>query len=346
MSDDSFKNTGFSDPELRAAVAVAMAGVAPTAMTLDIEAPKHWPLAREMGWLTAYLPEAQGGLGLGLAFIADLGEQVGRHLFSGPLLETALFLPVLSETLPKADALAPLLEQIAQGQLRLGFSEDFGQPETGFVTEHLGSATHMLQLLSGSRESALRVYAVDQAQVAMVQPMDPTASVGRLRPAAPLFEVRLPNAQLAPLHLALHIATAADLLGAGEEALVRALEHVKTRRQFGQPIGGFQVVKHRLADVRSALDVARLALARAVQAPQLQAVDSGRMARVLAAEAALAATAAAVQLHGGLGFSWEMDLHLWLKRVRRLNARSGGTAALRHATGERIIRAALEVSGI
>ena len=335
MSRDSIHTPAFSDPQLRESMAQALAGLGTGSGTLDAVAPQHWPLAVSMGWLSAFLPEAKGGLGLGLDVMADLGEQAGRHLFCGPLLETALLLPVLADAQP---SLEPLLDLIASGALRLAITETpAGHPE-GLLAEHAAGASHLLHLEGGR----VQLYALSPDMMSPRQPMDPGCTLARVRPGAAIAGGALDADQYAALARAHHIALAADLLGCGEAALARSLDHVTERRQFGQPIGRFQSVKHRLADLRARLDTARLALARAVA--DGQDVASARLAHVLAGEAARAATGTAVQLHGGLGFSWEMDLHLWLKRALRLNARAGGTLWLKRQAGEAIIAEALAAS--
>jgi hypothetical protein len=140
---------------------------------------------------------------------------------------------------------------------------------------------------------------------------------------------------LAPYHLAI----AADLLGVAKAALARTVGHVLNRTQFGQPIGRFQSVKHRLADCHTVLANARLAVGRSA----MHDADwrAATMARVIAAEAALKITSDAIQLHGALGFSWESDLHLYFKRARRLHARSGGTESVRAGLGEGFIESML-----
>ena len=293
----------------------------------------HWRLAAEMGWLGALVPEAQGGLALGRAFVADLCEEAGRALFCGPLIETAVLLPALAG---ECAALAPLLDGVVAGTVRLAVAEaDAG--EGPVLAQHAAGATHVAILHAGADMLSATLAPSSAFRAEPLQPLDPRSTMARMELVDPAAAVRVPLAPEAAARVlhALHLALAADLLGTGEAALAATVGYVLERRQFGRPIGQFQAIKHRLADVHTALGAARLAIAGAVG--EDADVQDAALARVLAADAALAASRAAIQLHGGLGFSWEADLHLYLKRALRLNACAGGTRALREAAGERII---------
>ena len=114
------------------------------------------------------------------------------------------------------------------------------------------------------------------------------------------------------------MATAAELVGAGRQLVEVAVDYAKTRHQFGKPIGSFQAVKHHLADAHIALEMAAPAVYRA--AYSLAHRDPERslhasMAKALASEAALLAARKALQCHGAIGYAFENDLHLWMKRV-------------------------------
>lgn len=338
-------SASFGDPALREAVAAALEDVALSSSHDDLPAlaRQHWQLATEMGWTAALVPEHQGGLALGMGFAADLCEEAGRHLFCGPLAETAVLLPALARETKQFEELLP---SVASGAVRLAYAEPDRLDGTtvSALAEHALEATHFIFVHQREEDLEILLAPAGSVAVSLLQPMDPSSTVGRAELANPrdcishVFDATAARRVLA----ALHIAVAADLLGVGEAALARTVAHVLERKQFGQQIGRFQAIKHRLADVHTALTAARLAVARAIGANAC--FDDARHARILAADAATRATAAAVQLHGGLGFSWELELHFYLKRARRLNARNGGTIPLRAAAGESIIAAALAAS--
>jgi alkylation response protein AidB-like acyl-CoA dehydrogenase len=338
----------FSDPTLRAAVADALADAAPNGILTAPGADDgpvtadHWQRATEMGWTAALVEEASGGLGLGLPHIADLCEEMGRNLFCGPYAETAVFLPSIARG--AEGVLDDLLPAIATGGVRVAYAETdieivrAGAPFSVEVVEHAELATHLL-VVDHKSDGSLGVLLADLANVAVdpLLPMDLTTPVGRIEigdtASCRLFTLD-PDAALC-VCLAMNVVIAADLLGCGESALARAVEHASTRRQFGSPIGAFQAIKHRLADCHTALSCARLAIADAVRSDADP--RDAELARILAAEAALRTTSAAIQIHGGSGFSWEVDLHLYFKRAHRLAARNGGTSHLREVATDRFI---------
>lgn len=344
----------FADALMRSTVAQALRDVAPNAALTGGEGDegeifeRHWALAVQLGLTSATIDTAGGGLGLGPAHVADICEEMGRNLFCGPFAETAVLLPALArETAEFAD----LLGGVATGETRLAYAEadlpsDGGSPAFAVSPVEYGPvATHVL--VADGFAGGLRLMLVDarDAQIEPLRAMDPTAPVARMWIAAgtPRRYCELSPVSAARAAAAMQVAVASDMLGLGEAALARTVEHVRTRRQFGSAIGSFQATKHRLADVRTGLASARLCIAHAARAGA--GPDDARLARIVAANAALRATAAAVQLHGGSGFSWELDLHLYLKRARRLSARDGGTAQLRGAVADVYIEATLAAPG-
>ena len=129
-------------------------------------------------------------------------------------------------------------------------------------------------------------------------------------------------------------ATAAELVGVCAHLLDEAVAYAKVRRQFATPIGAFQAVAHELADMFVLLESARGAARHAARRLAVDAADAPRAARVAKAaanDAARRIETSALQLFGGIGFTWEHDLHLWLKRALALQARHGTTRTLRAA---------------
>jgi alkylation response protein AidB-like acyl-CoA dehydrogenase len=122
------------------------------------------------------------------------------------------------------------------------------------------------------------------------------------------------------------VGAAAEMLGAARRALDLSVAHARVREQFGQPIGSFQAVRHRLAEMLLAVENAYTAVYYAAWAVDAAAPDAGlaaSVAKTYVAEAAWKACGDAIQVHGGIGFTWEYDLHLYAKRVRALAALYG-----------------------
>jgi alkylation response protein AidB-like acyl-CoA dehydrogenase len=126
------------------------------------------------------------------------------------------------------------------------------------------------------------------------------------------------TATLAAVLTEARVALAADMAGGAERVLEMTVEHVKTRRQFGQPIGAFQAVQHACADMMVAVECAKAATTYAAWAVAERADDAAvaaATAKATAGDAYRQVTAKAIQLHGGIGFTWEHDLHVYYKRA-------------------------------
>jgi hypothetical protein len=177
----------------------------------------------------------------------------------------------------------------------------------------------------------LTPYALD-ADVATLLHGVPGERVRSVDTTRRLFLVETPRTDLDDQALdRAALACAAELLGCGERLLADSVTYVKQRQQFGRSIGSFQAVKHALADVRIALDFARpLVLGAALEATPLSV--SG--AKVAAGDAAYLASRVALQVHGAVGYTAELDLGLWINRVRALVGAWGSTAHHRARVGE------------
>lgn len=337
----------YSDPMLRDAAARTLADAAPHAiLTQESASPArladdHWRLAAEMGWTGIAVPEDCGGSGLGLAETADIVEEMGTHLFCGPYIASAILLPALAPRL--GTAAEGLLQGVAEGAVRIGLAaaEAAVRPQGSHVlplVEYAVGASHVLELVREGDGITFVLSSADGAAVEHRQAMDETAPIGAvtLPVGSEIARAVYPGDEAERILLPVHVATAVELVGIARAALGRAVAHVRTRKQFGEPIGRFQAVKHRLADGYMMLMHAQLAAANAVSRPD--DLDAAQIARIIAADAALKVTSDCIQLHGGMGFSWETDAHLYLKRARRLHASFGGTSALRRRAGDRFIQ--------
>ena len=166
--------------------------------------------------------------------------------------------------------------------------------------------------------SIVAVVPAADVTVEPVEPIDRTRSFTTVRiegvvtdTAAPIYEAIRDHASLL---------YAADAAGVASEALARTVVHAKDRVQFGKPIGSFQAVKHRCADMHLLVHGALAAVRRAAESTDARAVS---VAKSYAGDAAARVTADAIQLHGGIGYTWEHDCHLFLKRARLDQALGG-----------------------
>lgn len=254
--------------------------------------PAIWRGLVEMGLTGLIVPEAQGGLGLGLVEAALVAVELGRADVSEPIVDTALVAPRLISDEAR-------LASIAAGELKVALAH----PVNPWVAD-----ADQAGLLLGGAATGERLDSAD--------------------PLRRLFAVERAEADAAMLDLAALMA-AAQLVGASERMLTLATDYAKDREQFGQPIGAFQAIKHHLASVAVALEFARPVLWRAAYA-----LDHGHArapihvshAKLAATDAAMQAAETAIQVHGAMGYTYEVDLHYWMKRAWALAGAWGDRA--------------------
>lgn len=249
-----------------------------------------------MGLAGLLVPEAQGGLGLGLVEAAVVAVELGRANVSEPLADTALVAaPLLS---PNDQA------KVATGSLKVALAH----PVNPWILD---------------LDAAGLLY----ASGATTTPPTATPLAG-IDPLRHLFAPVLSTEDDRLLDRAALIA-AAQLLGGAEAMLALSTEYAKTREQFGQAIGSFQAIKHHLASVAVKLEFARPVLWRAANAAEHgheRASVSISHAKVAATDAAMFAAETAIQVHGAMGYTYEVDLHFWMKRAWALSGAWGDRA--------------------
>jgi alkylation response protein AidB-like acyl-CoA dehydrogenase len=288
-----------------------------------------WAVLGETGVFSLTLPEPTG-IGLGLADAVVVFEELGRALVPGPLVGT--YLAASAQLVAGADA----------GLVQVGLHTPGDGPN---LIEHLAALDALLVLSSSGQRTTARLLspapAADAAAkvAAPLCPLTPMWLVPSLGAGDPVAEV---GARLVRDGTLL---TAALQVGHAAETLDLAVAYAKERQQFGKPIGSFQAIKHICADMLVRAEVARSAVQAAAcmaddpDVAAAEAESSGRPveevgaravmgAKLLADEAAIANARAAIQVHGGMGFTWEVPLHLHLKRSRVLATTFGTPSAL------------------
>lgn len=277
-----------------------------------------------LGWIGLAIPERDGGLGLGFDSMAVLYEELGRGPAPIPMLPTLLVAEAIAkggDNAQRAAWLPPLAsgEQFAAVVLdpppELILQEGLLSGNCGLVADGAGASLFLVAL--DERNAAL--IAADAAGVVVErQPVvDRTRSLVLLSLDGAEYQ-QLPIEQDS-LRTHASLALACDSVGGAAAILERTIEYLKVRVQFGKPIGSFQALKHRVANHQLALEVARALVARAVAlhaGGNAAAAGVAALARVNATETYAAIADDAVQLHGGIGFTWEHDCHHYLKRAR------------------------------
>lgn len=249
-------------------------------------------LCEQVGAAALVIPEELGGAGGELADAAIVVQELGRALVPSPLLGTTLAeLALLATAKPDAQALTELAQGSAIGALVL----DPDYVVNGDIADIVVAATSG-QLTRWTRFSAQPVAT-----------MDPTRRLARLQSEE--TEPLCPDPGIADTAA---ILLAAEQIGAAERCLQLTVEYAKSRVQFGRPVGSFQALKHRMADLYVTIAAARAVVADACHAPT---PTNAATARLAASEALSTAAAEGIQLHGGIAITWEHDMHLYFKRA-------------------------------
>ncbi|MEO5574713.1 MAG: acyl-CoA dehydrogenase [Gaiellaceae bacterium] len=270
-----------------------------------LEANSDAPLAelRKLGWLGVSVPEERGGGGLSFVDEAILFEEAGRALYSGPFLTTAVVLPALPEV-----------------------DDNAWSVELDGLVPHLDAVDRVL------REDMTTVAAEGET----LDTVDETRPLGRLSGD----DGESVGGDHEPVRLRLLAALAAEAVGVAQKALELGVAYVSEREQFGKKIGSYQAVSHPLADTYVETELARsLAYwaAWCVAEDDEQAPVAVAAAKSMAAETAVAACERSIQVHGGIGFTWEHVLHRYYKRAQWIDAFGGQAAAQREVVAAHLL---------
>jgi alkylation response protein AidB-like acyl-CoA dehydrogenase len=282
-----------------------------------------WKKLAEVGVPGLLVPEAHGGMGMSELEAVLILEEAGRAALAEPLVASAaVAAPLLREI--GGELASEWLPRIAAGEAVVAV----GHPALPFVED-----AHVADLLLLPRgEDAL--FALPRASVRLEeQPaLDPSRRIARAEFDAGAVRPVARGAQACALFAAAldrgALACAAQALGACDRMLDLSVAYASQRRQFGKPIGSYQAVKHMLANAKVALEYARPVVQRAAASVARGAAARAAhvsMAKLTACDAARLAARVALQCHGAIGYTWEQDLHLWMRRAWSL-AQSWGRA--------------------
>ncbi|WP_341230240.1 acyl-CoA dehydrogenase family protein [Nocardioides salarius] len=265
-----------------------------------------WRRLAEQGVHALLVPEEHGGMGATPVELVLALELVGRHAVPGSWVESVAFLPV-------ALGAGPVVEALAEG----GVGTVALAPHVPYALD-ADLAEHRYVVVDGALHGA----EVGEQHASV----DATRRLFSVTPTGAGQGSAQGTGDLDRAFDTAVLACAAQLLGAGERLLDDAVAYVKQRRQFGREIGSYQAIKHRLADVRIALDFARPLVHGAALADPATFGRDVSAAKLAAADAAYLAARVALQVHGAVGYTLELDLSLWITKVRALVAAWGTTA--------------------
>ena len=330
-----------------------------------------WQRIGEQGWCGAAIPESYGGLGLGYVELCALAEELGRSLAPVPFASTVFQFAEALMLAGSESQKAELLPQVAAGTLigTLAVSEGPGvlTPErigarvAGGMLSGVklpvadGMAAHYAVVLAVA-EDGPGLYLVDLTGDGVtrdgVSTIDPTRGSARITfdaaPAEPLGTAGNGLEALVRIEDRAAVLIAFEQLGGADRCLEMARDYALGRYAFGRPIGSYQAIKHKLADVFIRNEVARAnayygAWALSTDAPELPLAAAA--ARVAGCAAYWLASKENIQTHGGIGFTWEADCHFFYRRARHLGLVIGAPRDWKRRLADRLeARLALELS--
>ena len=319
------------------------------------ESESMWKEIAQLGWLGLSLPEAHGGSGLGMVETALLLEELGRAAYPGPYWPTMLAATAIAEAGTEAQK-QRWLGAIAAGDARaavtlldadLDWSPDAvttradttptGWTLSGVKRYVAWSHVASVLLVPARTAEGVSLFLVDPAAAGLtsspVQCMDPGTRWAQLtldRVAVRTEDaLGAPGAGAAVLQRLLRragVGAAAEMLGAARRCLDMAVGYAKVREQFGQPIGSFQAIRHKCAEMLLEVENSHSAVyyaAWALDAGAEDAETAASIAKSYVGDASRKVCGEAIQVHGGIGFTWEFDLHMYFKRAKALEAQYG-----------------------
>jgi alkylation response protein AidB-like acyl-CoA dehydrogenase len=288
-----------------------------------------WRAMADQGWLGIEVAEADGGVGLGAVEVAVLCEELGRHGAPAPFTSTVLAIDAFAAAGEHA-----WVERLVAGDALACIAWDPAAP-----VPYAPSADVAVVMAADG------VYAMEVRDRPPRQPaMDLTRELGWLA-FDPASAQRIGGADARTRLLDRGAAfAAADLLGSAGRALDMAVEHAKDRVQFGRPIGSFQAVKHRCADMLVDVEGMRSTVywaAWCIGAGDAESSIAASTAKTWCSDASKRVMSSALQVHGGIGFTWEHDLHFFLKRAQ-LDQLAFGDASFHRARLTALLRPRVE----
>ncbi|MGZ8747249.1 MAG: acyl-CoA dehydrogenase family protein [Mycobacterium sp.] len=289
-----------------------------------------WPVLVDAGWVGLEVPEQFGGAGATFAETAVVCEEIGRAASANSYLGSAVLAVGTLKALQPSDTRDRLLTDVASGAIRMAVAI-----ESDFVPDAEGADRILVVTDDGVAVSAPTVTA---------QPvLDDTRRLGTVTAAGTAEVLRFDGdhaVAVRRLRDRAAVAVACDSLGLSEAMLAATVGYAKVREQFGRPIGSFQAVKHACADMLVAISVSRQLVGAAVQAivdDDPEAGVAAAMAKSHACGSAVDIAGKAMQLHGGIGYTWESGIHVYLKRAALNRSLFGSPAVHRKHLAQRYL---------
>ncbi len=314
--------------------------------------PELWRKMASLGWLGLVLPEEHGGSGLDYVDLVVVAEEMGRVLLPSPFIWTLMFADAIGRA-GSAEQKQRFLPAIARGEIIAttahleangswredGITTAARKSGAGFVIDgeklfvndaHIADFFLVAARTGNKRDGGVTLFAIDAKRPGVdVTPLKTTDQtrklgavalrgvkaaasevVGELNQGWPVLATAIDRAK---------VVLAAEMIGGAQKVLETTVEYTKVREQFGRPIGSFQAVQHKCANMMVDVEGAKSAVYYAAWAVSNDAPDArtaAAVAKAAASDAYRRVAADGIQVHGGIGFTWEHDMHLYFKRAK------------------------------
>jgi alkylation response protein AidB-like acyl-CoA dehydrogenase len=292
-----------------------------------------WKELVELGWPGIAIAEEHGGQGLGAVELAILAEELGYAVAASPFLATVLAAEAIGAG-GTPEQQAKWLPGLASGEITGALGD-----AAGLVPDADAAAVIVLVDADGTA----RVVAREDADVTAVDAIDPTRRAARVA-----SDGGEPLADSAVAVDRATVAVSAELVGVSQRALEMTLAYVKDRKQFDTPVGAYQAVSHKCAQMLKDTEGARSATyfaAWAAGAEPERLPEAASLAKAAASDGGREVTAGAIQAHGGIGFTWEADVH-WLYKRAQVDAALLGTSGKHRRRLAKLLAARLVGAGV
>jgi alkylation response protein AidB-like acyl-CoA dehydrogenase len=322
-----------------------------------------WATMADLGWTGLLVPEQHGGLGLGLVDLVVVQEEMGKLPFPGPYFSSAVLATLAAVRFGAEDLLGPLAAGRTRGTVALeeaghgdpvARARAYAEPtnDDDWVLDGVkptvldGHRADWVIVAARDEYGELGAFVVDQPAGELVPALDVTRKVARLDLAGRRARRIGPEGDLSSIWRRIvddaGIALAAELVGTCERACQLAVEYAKQRVQFGRPIATFQVIKHKAVDMLHDLELSRVGTHYAAWTSDVDDPERERaaaMCKGFVSEAANRVTADDIQIHGGVGFTWDVDCHLLYRRAKQNDVLFGQQAWQRQRLADLVIGA-------
>lgn len=324
--------------------------------------PESWQQLVDLGWVGLLVPERDGGAGMGMLEMMVLLEAMGRLPLPGPFLSSAVLATMAAARLGLHDRLASLATGATRGTVAL---DESGSGDVVDRTRTRASRKSGSWRLSGTKSVVLDVNSADWVLVpARTQEgiqsflvesprgrsepgLDVTRNIGRLELDSTPAQLVGPDGDHSEIWRRVTddgaVALTAELLGCMQASFDLAVEYAKVRVQFDRPIATFQATKHKAAELLERIELTRVGVHYAAWASDAEdpvRSEAAAMAKAFAGKAASEVTGEGIQIHGGVGFTWECDAHLHYRRAKSNDLLLGGHGTWRNKVADSYLGAA------